>query len=87
MGVLPRQFKEGDTPGSLGLDGSEEFSIHVDNSLKARQDVKVTAKKSDGSEVEFDVMCRIDTPVEVDYYRNGGILHTVLLDYLKKGKN
>lgn len=87
MGVLPLQFKEGDTPGSLGLDGSEEFSIHVDNSLKARQDVKVTAKKSDGSEVEFDVMCRIDTPVEVDYYRNGGILHTVLLDYLKKGKN
>jgi len=87
MGVLPLQFKEGDTPGSLGLDGSEEFSIHVDNSLKARQDVKVTAKKSDGSEVKFDVMCRIDTPVEVDYYRNGGILHTVLLDYLKKGKN
>ena len=43
-----------------------------------RQDIEVTAKKTDGSEVEFTTTCRIDTPVEVEYYRNGGILHTVL---------
>ena len=87
MGVLPLQFKEGDTPETLGLDGSEEYSIHVDDSLKARQDVNVTARKESGEEVDFTVTCRIDTPVEVDYYRNGGILHTVLLDYLKKSKS
>ncbi|MEO1022208.1 MAG: aconitate hydratase AcnA [Bacteroidota bacterium] len=87
MGVLPLQFKDGDSAASLGLNGSEHFSIHVDDSLKARQDVSVTAKKEDGTEITFDVLCRIDTPVEVDYYRNGGILHTVLRDYLKKNTN
>lgn len=87
MGVLPLQFKSGETPDTLGLDGSEEYTIHVDDNLQARQDVKVTAKKDDGTEVHFTVTCRIDTPVEVEYYRNGGILHTVLLDYLKKNKN
>lgn len=87
MGVLPLQFKEGDTPDTLGLDGSEEFTIHLDDSLKARQDVEVTAKTTSGEEISFSVKCRIDTPVEVDYYRNGGILHTVLLDYLKKSSN
>lgn len=86
MGVLPLQFKDGESADALGLDGSETFDIHVDNSVKARQDIKVTATKADGTTVEFDTTCRIDTPVEVDYYRNGGILHTVLLDYLKKGK-
>ena len=87
MGVLPLQFIEGETPGTLGLDGSEEFTIHLDDTLKARQDVEITARKSDSSEINFTVKCRIDTPVEVDYYRNGGILHTVLLDYLKKSKS
>lgn len=87
MGVLPLQFKEGETPDTLGLDGSEEFTIHLDDTLKARQDVEVTAKTSTGEEINFSVKCRIDTPVEVDYYRNGGILHTVLLDYLKKSSN
>ena len=50
----------------------------MDDSLQPRQGVPVTATKSDGSVVEFTATCRIDTPVEVDYYRNGGILHTVL---------
>ncbi len=86
MGVLPLQFKEGDTADSLGLDGSEVFDIEVDNDVKARSEIKVTATKADGTKVEFMTDCRIDTPVEVDYYRNGGILHTVLLDYLKKSK-
>ena len=87
MGVLPLQFQEGETPTTLGLDGSESFTIHLDDSLKARQDVNVTAKKADGTEINFSTKCRIDTPVEVDYYRNGGILHTVLLDYLKKSRS
>ncbi len=87
MGVLPLQFKEGDSADALGLDGSETFDIHVDDNVKARGEIKVTATKADGTATEFMTHCRIDTPVEVDYYRNGGILHTVLLDYLKKSKN
>lgn len=87
MGVLPLQFKEGETPESLGLDGSETFTIHLSDDIKAREDVKVTAVTEDGKEISFTTNSRIDTPVEVDYYRNGGILHTVLLDYLKKSKN
>jgi len=87
MGVLPLQFKDGDSADALGIDGSESFDIHVDDSVKARDEIKVTATKADGTTFEFMTKCRIDTPVEVDYYRNGGILHTVLLDYLKKSKN
>ncbi len=78
MGVLPLEYQAGDTRASLGLTGEETFSIAVDDSLEALSLVKVVATKGDGSKVEFTVRCRIDTPVEVDYYRNGGILHTVL---------
>ena len=82
MGVLPLQFKEGDTPASLGLDGTESFAIAVDNDVKALSSIRVTASRTDGSTVEFDTDCRLDTPVEVEYYRNGGILHYVLRDFL-----
>ncbi|MHC4939546.1 MAG: aconitate hydratase AcnA [Planctomycetota bacterium] len=78
MGVLPLCFKQGDTHESLGLDGTETFSIPLDDSLGPRQTVTVTATHPDGKTTTFDTVCRIDTPVEVDYYRNGGILHTVL---------
>ena len=78
MGVLPLTFQDGQTADSLGLDGTETFDIAVDDGLKPRQDVKVKATKTDGTVVEFTTTCRVDTPVEVDYYRNGGILHTVL---------
>jgi aconitate hydratase len=78
MGVLPLTFKPGQDTKSLGLDGSETFEIAVDDAVKPRQDVRVTATKPGGRKVEFMTTCRIDTPVEVDYYRNGGILHTVL---------
>ncbi len=78
MGVLPLTFAKGQSADSLGLDGSETFAVHVDDDLKPRQDVPVVATKSDGSTVEFTTTCRVDTPVEVEYYRNGGILHTVL---------
>ena len=86
MGVLPLQFNSGDTAESLGLSGFEKFDIHIDDNLTASQDVTVIAKKADGTEVKFITKCRIDTPVEVDYYRNGGILQTVLLNFLEESK-
>jgi aconitate hydratase len=78
MGVLPLTFKHGQDAKSLGLDGSETFDIDVDDSVKPRQTIKVAATRKDGTKIIFETTCRIDTPVEVDYYRNGGILHTVL---------
>ena len=78
MGVLPLQFQEGEGPESLGLSGKETFTIHVDDDLKPSQEVKVDVTKEDGSAMSFTALCRIDTPVEIDYYRNGGILHNVL---------
>jgi len=78
MGVLPLCFHEGQNANSLGLNGQETFHIAVDDQVQPRQNIAVTAIKADGSSVQFQTTCRIDTPVEVDYYRNGGILHTVL---------
>ena len=86
MGVLPLQFKEGESADSLGLDGSEVFNILVSDDLKPQQEVKVEAKKENGEIVEFTTVNRIDTPVEIDYYRNGGILHYVLRDYHRTEK-
>ncbi|MCP4038330.1 MAG: aconitate hydratase AcnA [bacterium] len=80
MGVLPLCYQGGDNAESLELDGNEHFDIAIDDALQPRQDVVVKATRSDGSVVEFTTTCRIDTPVEVGYYRNGGILHTVLRD-------
>jgi aconitate hydratase len=78
MGVLPLTFMAGQDADSLGLDGKETFSIEVDDDLRPRQEVLVKAERLDSSVVEFTTICRADTPVEVEYYRNGGILHTVL---------
>ncbi|HUQ71549.1 MAG TPA: aconitate hydratase AcnA, partial [Planctomycetaceae bacterium] len=83
MGVLPLQFRAGENRDSLGLDGTETFDISVDNKVKPLQAIEVTARKTDGTAVHFVTTCRIDTPVEVEYYRNGGILHTVLRQLLK----
>ncbi|GAB4143274.1 MAG: aconitate hydratase AcnA [Planctomycetaceae bacterium] len=83
MGVLPLQFREGESRESLGLDGTEIFDISLSDDLKPQQAVEVTAKKSDGTEIFFTAVCRIDTPVEIEYYRNGGILHTVLRQLAK----
>jgi len=77
MGVLPLQFKQGDTADSLGLDGTETFDITGLNNAEATE-VNVAATRSDGTTVEFRAQVRIDTPKERDYYRNGGILHYVL---------
>ncbi|MEO0514342.1 MAG: aconitate hydratase, partial [Planctomycetota bacterium] len=83
MGVLPLTFVNGQDADSLGLDGTETFHIPVTDAVEPRQTLLITAIKPDGSEIKFDTLCRIDTPVEVDYYRNGGILHTVLRNMAK----
>ncbi len=81
MGVLPLQYPQGQDATSLGLDGSEVFSISGVTALNegvTPRTVSVRAEKSDGSAVEFEAVLRIDTPGEADYYRNGGILQYVL---------
>lgn len=83
MGVLPLQFREGESRDALELDGTEKYTIQLSDDLKPGQAVEVTAVKADGSEVNFTTKCRIDTPVEVEYYRNGGILHYVLRQLAK----
>jgi aconitate hydratase len=78
MGVLPLQFPSGQDADSLGLDGTETFEIRVGDDVAPRATVPVVATRADGTTVAFDALCRLDSPVEIDYYRNGGILHTVL---------
>ncbi len=85
MGVLPLCFEEGQNAESLGLDGSETFDIPVTNDVQALQTLEVTATKADGTTVTFPTTVRLDTPVEVEYYRNGGILHTVVRNIARNG--
>ncbi|MGB3717354.1 MAG: aconitate hydratase AcnA [Candidatus Promineifilaceae bacterium] len=83
MGVLPLQFKDNRSADSLGLDGSELYStVGLNDDLSPGQEITVRAEKKDGSVIEFQTVCRIDTPIEVEYYRNGGILQTVLRELL-----
>ena len=83
MGVLPLQFRAGESREFLGLDGTETFDVQLNDNLKPLQAVEVMATKPDGTAIHFVATCRIDTPVEVEYYRNGGILHKVLRDLVK----
>jgi aconitate hydratase len=78
MGVLPLTFVDGQNAGSLGLDGSETLDIAIDDDLQPRQTVRVTVTAGDGSIREFEAIARVDTPIEIEYLRNGGILHYVL---------
>jgi aconitate hydratase len=78
MGVLPLQFLPGESAATLGLDGDETFDIAIDDRLTPKQRVAVAARQPDGALVRFEAVVRIDTPVEIDYYRHGGILHAVL---------
>ncbi|MDM5338239.1 aconitate hydratase AcnA [Fictibacillus enclensis] len=78
MGVLPLQFKEGENAETYGLTGKESFTVQVDENVKPRDVVKVTAVSEDGTKTEFDVVARFDSEVEIDYYRHGGILPMVL---------
>ncbi len=82
MGVLPLQFQPGETAATLGLTGMESYTIAITDELQAGQTVEVIATGDDGSTRTFSTVCRIDTPVEVEYYRNGGILHTVLRKFV-----
>ena len=82
MGVLPLEFPAGQTWESLGLTGEEVFSIpDLDDTLQPRQTLRVIAQADPA--IEFEATVRIDTPVELDYYRNGGILQTVLRKLLE----
>jgi len=79
MGVLPLQFVNGENTESLGLDGTEVFAIpSLTDDVQPGQRLTVSARKSDGSEKTFEVICRLDSKIEIDYYRNGGILHYML---------
>ena len=86
MGVLPLQFPEGESAESLGLDGTETYSItgitELNNGVTPKS-VHVEATHKDGSKTEFEAVVRIDTPGEADYYRNGGILQYVLRNLMK----
>ena len=78
MGVLPLQFLNGDSADSLGLKGDETISVNLTDDVKPRDILTVTAVSPEGKETKFDVLARFDSEVEVDYYRNGGILQMVL---------
>ncbi len=83
MGVLPLAFIEGQDADSLGLDGTEFFSIPESGDLSPFSEIEVIARKEDNSEIRFRAIVRLETPVEVEYYRNGGILLTVLRNLAK----
>jgi aconitate hydratase len=79
MGVLPLQFEEGDTPESLRLTGWESYDIlGISDGLGPRERLRVVARREDGEETSFGAIARLDSEVDVEYYRNEGILHTVL---------
>lgn len=84
MGVLPLEFVDGENAESLGLTGTESFDISgIADNLTPGKLLNVTATTQDGNTVNFQVKCRIDTPIEVDYYRHGGILQYVLRDVMQ----
>jgi aconitate hydratase len=86
MGVLPLQFKEGENAETLGLVGNESFEVHIDEHVKPRDIIKVTATDPEGNSKQFEVVARFDSEVEIDYYRHGGILQMVLREKLKESK-
>ena len=86
MGVLPLVFKDGQNAGSLGIKGDETFDIVRPEPVEPRCDVTVKATRPDGSGFEFVAVCRIDTPVEIEYFKNGGILHTVIRKKLNESR-
>jgi aconitate hydratase len=83
--VLPLQFKDGTTAQSLKLDGTETYDIvGLDANLKPQQDLALRITRRDGGVEEVPVRCRIDTPIEIDYYQHGGILPFVLRQLMAK---
>jgi len=85
MGVLPLQYLKGDNAEKLGLTGNESFSITgIAQDIKPLKKVQVIAKKEDGTEIKFDAIARMDSDIEIEYYRHGGILQYVLRHFLEK---
>ncbi|MET0732314.1 MAG: aconitate hydratase, partial [Casimicrobiaceae bacterium] len=82
MGVLPLQFKAGDSAESLGIKGDETFDIAVPQGVKPQQELTLAITRRDGTKQSVAVLCRIDTPIEVDYYKHGGILPFVLRELI-----
>ncbi|MBA3526991.1 MAG: aconitate hydratase AcnA [Pseudomonadota bacterium] len=78
MGVLPLQFRDGESAATHGIDGTEKFSVSGVAGVEPQQEVEVTVRKADKSEFTFTARCRIDTYNELEYFRSGGILHYVL---------
>ena len=84
MGVVPLQYKAGDTTESLGLTGSETFSIQgLENDNYPGKELTVKAVRTDGSSFEFKAISRLDSQVEIEYYRHGGIMQYVTRQFLK----
>jgi aconitate hydratase len=83
MGVLPLQFMDGEGQESLGLDGTETFDISGVDGITAGKVLEVKATRPDGSSVDFKALARLDSSVDVEYYKNESILHYVLRQFLK----
>jgi len=84
MGVLPLQFRPGENIQTLGLTGREQFSILLEAGCRPGQEIPVRVRCPDGEEITFSVVMRIDTPVELKYYRHGGILPTMLAEFASR---
>ena len=87
LGVLPLQFKEGDTAEKLGITGTETFTITgIAQDITPLKEIKVIAKNEKGEEIKFGAIVRLDSPIDIEYYRHGGILQYVLRQFLEKEK-
>ena len=85
LGVLPLQYKEGDSADKLGIDGKETFTVTgISEGIKPLKEVQIIAKNESGEEIKFGAIARLDSLIEIEYYRNGGILQYVLRQFLEK---
>ena len=85
MGVLPLKFKEGEDADKLGLSGRETFSIFdIEEGLNPDKELTVIAEKEDGTTITFQVLTRLDSQIEIEYLKHGGILQYVLRQFLKE---
>jgi aconitate hydratase len=85
MGILPLEFMPGQNLASLELTGRESYSVRGVETLAPRARLRVTARSDEGRSKTFEVTCRVDGPIELDYYRNGGILPAVLRRLAREG--
>jgi aconitate hydratase len=82
MGIMPLVFEEGETMQTLGLDGTERFSLAIPTEIVPKMPMVLRVEGDDGSKKNITLVCRLDSPIEIAYYRNGGILHYVLRSIL-----